>query len=382
MDLNQYVIIIALILAGIILIIYLRSHKKQINISNFIVGITFVLFSQVLTLIASFYENTAEGIILSQFTMVFFSLGVIFVFLHYEILTSSRPNYPILILQCAIVISIFISWSVLPYQYFVMKIPINLDNIYNISFWDMPASTTKFALSFNLFLGLIQFVLSFSHSIRILSRIYKISKNNSVNTERRAMIILLVYRIIFIINLLLPISANRSIIVNNVSTIALMLSIVGLLMLMFNYIVHPDYLYLLPIPIHSIMMYNSTGLLIYDRKVDVEKILKEDVSILMSGTLTAIQMMVHEVLGSGSQLKFIDVGNQKILFSYLPQDKAIIVIIAQQDTKLFKNSIQRFSKNIPEELLNEISGSLIDLNQMQGKIDILVKKNFPFIQFK
>jgi hypothetical protein len=130
------------------------------------------------------------------------------------------------------------------------------------------------------------------------------------------------------------------------------------------------------------MLYNNNGILIYDRKVDVEKIMLQDVSTLMSGTLTAIQMMVHEVLGNGSQLKFIDVGDHKILFASLPQEKAVLAIIAQQDTKLFENSIQRFIKNFPKELLNQIASKFFEAGRIQTTIDSLIMINFPYIQFK
>jgi hypothetical protein len=377
METYQIIIIIAGVLFGLILTIFIRSHKKQVKIFYFIAGMAFILFSLFWNIVGMLIAQTVEGVMISQSSMIFFSLGLIFIFLHYETLASSRPNYTILVLLWICFISILVSWCDLPYQYYIMNVPISIEDVATTPFLTMTPSTSKFALFFNLFFGLAQYILCFVRSLQIVSKIYKESKNSAVNIERWALFILLIYRIVFILNLIVPIAGDIGI----VSNLALVVSIIGLSLLMFNYIVHPDYLYLLPFPIHSIMIYNSTGLLVYDRKVEVEQIV--DQSTLMSGTLTAIQSMVQEVLGSGSQLKFIDAEKYKIIFASLPQDKAIIVIIARQDTKLFENSIQRFTKNIPTSILEKIGGTaILNVEQLEESIDSLIKTNFPYIQFR
>jgi len=166
------------------------------------------------------------------------------------------------------------------------------------------------------------------------------------------------------------------------TSIALVFSLIGLLLIISNFIIHPDYLYLIPFPIFNFMIFNEGGISCYFRKVKSQSELqqKKGVEHLMAGALTALSTMFKEVLGSGANIRYIDADNFIIIVTSLPEKKGIFVVISGGDTALFKKSIIRFTRTWSSKLLAEING-MFDLNEIRPKIDALIKSSFPYIVF-
>jgi hypothetical protein len=166
------------------------------------------------------------------------------------------------------------------------------------------------------------------------------------------------------------------------TSIALVFSLIGLLLIISNYIIHPDYLYSIPFPIFNFMIFNEGGISCYFRKVKtVDEIqLKKDVEHLFAGALNAISTMLREVLGAGANVRYIDADDFIITLTSLPENKGVFIVISRGETALFKKSILRFTLTLPSQLLEEING-MFDLNEIRPKIDKYIKKSFPYITF-
>jgi hypothetical protein len=166
------------------------------------------------------------------------------------------------------------------------------------------------------------------------------------------------------------------------TSIALVFSLIGLLLIISNFIIHPDYLYLIPFPIYSFMVFNKAGISCYFRKVKTLDEVEEGKNIehLMAGALTAVSTMFKEVLGAGANIRYIDADNFIILVTSLPENKGTFIVISRGETALFKKSIIRFTLTWPSELREEIN-EMFDLNEVGPKIDELIKKSFPYVDF-
>lgn len=164
--------------------------------------------------------------------------------------------------------------------------------------------------------------------------------------------------------------------------IALIFSLSGLLLIISNYILHPDYLYLLPFPIYNFMVFNEGGSPCYVRNVEKLDIDKPQANRdhLMAGALTAVSNMFREVLGAGANIRYIDADEFKMIVTSLPEKKGAFIVISRGETALFKSSIKRFIDTWTPQLLKDIN-EVMDLNKLQPRIDKLIKASFPYVVF-
>ncbi len=88
--------------------------------------------------------------------------------------------------------------------------------------------------------------------------------------------------------------------------------------------------------------------------------------------------MFKEVLGAGSNIRYIDADKFIILVTQLPGKKGVLVVISKGQTALFKDSIIRFTRTLTPQFIDEIN-SLIDLNEIRPKIDALIRASFPYL---
>ena len=159
------------------------------------------------------------------------------------------------------------------------------------------------------------------------------------------------------------------------------LIILGLMLFASNYIIHKNYIYRLPFPVHQIMVINKAGILAYSRSVSVISIpdLDDTKEFLVSGLLTAIKGLIAETLGSDTRIKFVDTTKYKIFFSEIPNKGGIITIISSGGTYYLKRSLKLFSLSITPEMYKQIQ----DPDQKESlieSIDCLILNAFPYLE--
>ena len=163
--------------------------------------------------------------------------------------------------------------------------------------------------------------------------------------------------------------------------LGLITAILGVLLLVFNYALHSDYLYFLPFPIHTFMIYNKIGLLCYSRLVKPSDEFNEDKGMLMSGAFSAISAMIQESLGSQAKIQHINAQQYQIFFIPIGNDEGTLVVISYGESGLFKKSLKRFISIFDRGLVEEINYSHSDINALEPKLDKVIQKSYPYVKF-
>jgi hypothetical protein len=366
---NILILSISLTLFLLTFIIFRKSRKYQTNI-NYLMG----------SLVTIAIANTSVGLNLNNLILMmimtsFLPLGILLLFFHYEYISHSRPR--LILLICLLGFYLFlVSFK------FILLSYISLNGIsFDLSYLDLRLYEDMFIYTIfrmsNFFQSVIivaVFLLAFFNVIKEL----KIIKLKAIIIESIGLVFLIIYGFLYLIRDLLFYENYYEIL----TSIALVFSLIGLLLIISNYIMHPDYLYLLPFPIFSFMIFNQGGTACYVRKVkeiDTDKP-QRNLEHLMAGAFTAVSNMFREVLGAGANIRYIDADKFIILVTSLPDKKGVLVVISRGETALFKNSLIRFTRTWTPQLLNEIN-QISDLNELRPKIDVLIKSSFPYVVF-
>lgn len=350
-------------------IIFQKSRKFQTDI-------TYLLLSLVSIAIA----NTAVGLNLGNLILMtimtnFLPLGILFLFFHYEEISHPRPRLSLTIILLGLFVLILFSKLLIPLYMAINGLPFNIDYIDLRLHQDMFISTllriSNLLQSLTIF---IVFLLALFTMIKEL----KIIRTKAIMIESIGLVFLIIYGSSYLIRDIFFYESAYEIF----TSIALVFSLIGLSLIISNFIIHPEYLYSIPFPIFNFMIFNEGGTSCYFRKVETmdEIQLKKDVEHLMAGALNAISTMLREVLGAGANVRYIDADDFIITLTRLPENKGVFIVISRGETALFRKSIIRFTRTLPSELLEEING-MFDLNELRPKIDKLIKKSFPYIAF-
>jgi len=304
-------------------------------------------------------------------------IGFCSIFFHYEKISKDRPRPLfmglILMLYSAVVVFSFISI-------------ISLDAYGSITFDLLSVEITPDFISNHLVLAVSYFggfyslsfliIVIFFRALYVDAKIHMLSKSTPTLIDTFAVALLLAYRVIYLPRLFIS-----SEVWNLISTVALMLSIIGIFMMIGNYIAHPGYVFFLPFPIHNFMLYNSAGILCYSRKVAQIEPEMEQRDLLISGAFTAISALIQETLGSDADIRHINAKVYQIYFNKLPGDSGTLVAISYGNIKLLSDSLKRFVRLLPNDLNEEINKIGIDMAGLEIKIDDLIQKAFPYVQF-
>ncbi|MFX1392436.1 MAG: hypothetical protein ACFFAH_02575 [Promethearchaeota archaeon] len=230
----------------------------------------------------------------------------------------------------------------------------------------------------------IFFLLCMLFIINVVFHTYKLTRERVNLIELIAYFVLLIPPIIT--NIQYSLALLNIIALESINTIALIVSflavMISLIIILINFMVHNDYFYRLPFPIHQIMVINKGGILAYIRRVSPSflKDFSESKELIMSGFIKALSSMVQEVLGAKSQLKYIDTGGYQIFFSQLPENNGIITIITSGGNNVLQKSLDRFANSISTDLLNEIHKPEVYSENIQKQIDDLVIQAFPYLK--
>jgi len=350
------------------IIIWVKSHKIRVDITYIILSLIFFAAGNALTLFGDLTLFVIGQVVLSG--------GFFFVFVHYDGISSQRPKLRhiavLATLQAGIVMETIFLFA------YVARANVNLATLTFIA--NDPSATADMTvyliLLFNSLLSSGLCLFSIGRAIVVMGSVFRFTKAPAARNEIIALILIFVYRVVFESRLFMPPTQYQTPI-----TLALLLAIVGVIILILNYLLHPDYLYLIPVPIHSFMIYNNTGLLSYSRSVQTDTKRGDTQFILISGALTAIFSLIKETLGQGARIKFIDAQQFRIFFNPLPRDQGTFVVIAYGATVFFSKSLDRFVQSIPISLMEQINHTNVDLEAVKPEFDLLVKTLFPYVTF-
>ncbi|TXT56204.1 MAG: membrane protein of unknown function [Promethearchaeota archaeon] len=366
---NVLVLSISFTLLLLTSIIYHKSRRYHTDIK-------FLMISLLSITIA----NTSVGVNINNifFTPLFssfLSLGILFLFFHYESISHPRPRLTVLI----VLIGLFIFLLSLK---FMLPLYMNLKGIsLEGSYQDLRSNDDIFIYTIFRMSNFTQsviictvFLLAFYNVIKEL----RLFKSKEILIEAIGLLLLNIYGFLYLIRDLFLYETYYEFL----TSLALIFSLIGLVLIISNFIIHPDYLYLLPFPIFSFMIFNEGGSLCYVRKVKKldSDTRQQDLEHLMAGAFTAVSNMFKEVLGTGANIRYIDADTFKILVTALPKKKGVLVVISRGETALFKNSIKRFTRTWSPQLLKEVN-EIVDLNELRPKIDVLIKSSFPYVVF-
>jgi len=339
-------IIINIILLLLFIVFIFKGKQRQRKAP-------FITFSFLFAMIGNTLASLSLDYNLFFFLGIFLvSVSFLFIFLHYEMISREIPH--IFINSFLMGLNIAIFTLIITYSIY------NLDGL----------------LIYRIIRPLCSLccITAIIRSMFIIYKVHSLAKITATKIELCAIGFLFIYRFVFLIRDFFGIFGSLLL-----SGIGLIFSILGILFLLINYIIHPDYIYRLPFPIHSFMLYNEGGLLIYRKRVHIEVFKDEFQEILIAGAFTAISTLIQETLGTGAKLKQINAEQYQIYFINLPRKKGTLTIISLGSTHFFKKSLKRFANAIPDTLLEKINIIGINLKAIEPKIDLILSNSFPYI---
>lgn len=351
----EFFYIVIIIIIVLLAAFFYQGRRRQRNAPYISLAIILGLVGQTLF----FFPAPLLQIGFALITWCFISI-----YLHFESLASLRPNQWFF----GIVVGFGIASTIFSFL-FLFQLDIDTEAI----------------LLVQRFIGSIASILAMARSLQIVISIHKQASRKETKIELIGVSLLLTYRITFFVFVCMMIAALSVdmtpflFIQDFLVTTSLGLVIVGLFLVILNYTFHPDYIYRLPFPVHSFMIYNEAGISLYNRRVQAQ--MEDDYQdMLMSGALTAISQLVQETLGSGARLRHVDADNYKIFLESIGEGKGTLVVIATGGTAAFRRSLQRFIRTIPDSIINALNDLDFDVAGKQKTIDELLFTSFPYLE--
>ncbi len=230
-------------------------------------------------------------------------------------------------------------------------------------------------------------ILSFSTAWKILRRTHFVVQEYSTRLEFIAINVILIGNLTFFVEDILATVSLRYTVIPEVLRhylflLANIISIIGLLILIGNYVLHPDYIFRIPIPIHAILMYNKHGILTYHRNVKSPTVSAQHFRAeLFSGIISSIKTMFDQMIGIKLAVTSIVAENYRIILQSLPSNVGTIVLITSGESTLLQQSLDRFITMIDDKTLKMIERDVIKAKEISAVLDPLVIKAFPYLTF-
>ena len=357
--------LITILVLSVLLLIFINHKLKKKNIPpHLLISLILSLLSQASYMIvfSLSLQGDQPSTNLKYLSDIFLILVFYSLYLHYESLSSIRPSF----WRHLIVYGLAISCITILLLSIVGFIP------------DKNSAEILIHLTSSIF-G----VASILYPLHITLRTHRLTNKRATHIELISIFLFLLTGVLYVGEGLIRLFENVSLnyIFDFIEDVSSLLFIIALVLLMVNYLIHSDYIYQLPFPIHQIMIINKGGTLIYNRKVSIVTIpnLSFEKEILMGGFISAIFNVVKETLGSFTQIKYIDTGKYKIYFSQIPGNNGIVSLIASGGNLLIQKSLERFAKSIGSDIINRFSTSGEIGNELIKKIDSFLLKEFSFL---
>ena len=158
--------------------------------------------------------------------------------------------------------------------------------------------------------------------------------------------------------------------------------VLSLLVLIGNYILHPEYLFRIPTPIHSVLIYNQHGILAYHRNVKtpltpVHHLRAE----LFSAILSSIKSVFDQMIGADLEVTSIVAQRYRIILQSLPDESGTVVLISSGESLLLFNSLRRFINLLDDDMIKSLKKEYIKPQEITTRLDPVVMKAFPYLTF-
>lgn len=340
----------------LILFVY-RSYKSNVNIKYLALTVVFAISGQILTIF--------DNYLISICGVFLYNLGFFFFFLHFDALSSLTPSYPLFT-----TLIVFHSVTLGVVLLSLLGLLKNLTTAFLV---------TRLITSTSSLIALIAVTV-------IVYQVHQVAKERATGWALVGVIFLVLCRMIFlgrdITDLFVGLLADYPDIYSIITTTAVVIATIGLIIILMNHIISPDYLYKLPFPIRAVMLYNSKGLTVYSKQTVSDYFPYPMEELLVTGALTAISNLISETLGAGASLRHINAEKYHIFFVDLPNRQGTLVVIAMGSTYYFKQSLERFAKKIPHELLFKVNETKVDVKGIREEINKLLINTFPYLSFE
>ena len=338
------------ILVLMFIVFIYRGIKRKLFAPFLTTALIVVLIGNIIVVLANDMKINLFGIFL-------ISIGFLFIYLHFEALINSRPNR--------------LSFTIL------LGLNSMLFIITLIKSFDLLSDDQSFSICRKI--SSVGAVIAFSRVLFIEIKVNRNAKIKETKIEFIAMLLFLIYAILFFIR---DFFIQENMLYSLFSQVALILSSLGSILMILNYVLHPNYIYYLPFPIHSIILYNKDGIISYSRNLHSVGLLQKFPEIVLSGTFSAISVLIKETLGSGAKIQKINADQYQIYFINLPKENMTFAVIALGNTYFFQKSLKKFSKLIPHETLKRMNEPGVNLLELRPEIDKYLLSAFPYIRIK
>ncbi len=366
MAFDPFIIVsLAITICLIVMFVWYLSRQAKYQISN-----TYLTLTVLFTGIGNLPYAIGLDIPFQEVGLSLMILGFLTFYLYFQSLLRARPSFlGYSVIVGLLAINTFLTFIVI--QILLAPNPLNGDTNELVWYKLMPLNQQIWSLS-----GVFVFIQPLiSHS-----SLYRKTHYKPLLIETGAVLVLLAGRIsMFIRDFILswydPFYAFFG-------ALGLILTVAGLIVLLGNYIKNPQYVYLLPQPLRSIMIYNSAGLMIYGKRLLVTDYSREEESqdMLITGAFQAVASLVKETLGAKADLSRIDAGDYQVLLTALPNNVGKVAVISKGVSQALIKLIARFVARLPKEVLDMLQQTGFETTGIQKVLDQCVTSAFPYVQ--
>ena len=144
------------------------------------------------------------------------------------------------------------------------------------------------------------------------------------------------------------------------------------------FLLNPFYVYLLPAKINKILIFNSSGLLLYSVSIGREQGTIGPQDILVTGVVTALKSLISETTGAKTDLRKVSFRDKKMIVVE-NQDRSIAtLIISDSDAWILQTAAKHFTENFCEMFKTAIKDFDGNVAQFK-KASNIVRQVFPFV---
>jgi hypothetical protein len=364
-------VLVPLILAPLIisplLAVYYYQYRKYQRHTPYLLLEFLTMFLASVFAGASFLfdENPFQGGPVSLTAELAVFLMPFFFYMHYQSLVSVRP--PLKRFAVFLVITVF-------------PIALHVPEYFGLLDRTDPGFSIYY-LSIAI-LQLVQATLLYSYCVKIAYRNYTINRSSTTRLELLAIFFLLIGFVGIAFEFIFEYGGVKSdIMLFLISTIPSLLGLAGFLLFLINYFRNPDYLYSVPVEIHSIVFYNPVGIPLYKKRFESETRVSET---LFTGAFTAIAAVLKEAINENVQLRHINLGLHNVFFGHV-KELGTLALICDEGSSFFITSIDRFIASLPERLhalLSNASKITKITIELTSEMDKHLLTMFPFLKIK
>jgi len=144
------------------------------------------------------------------------------------------------------------------------------------------------------------------------------------------------------------------------------------------FLLNPFYVYLLPAKINKILIFNSSGLLLYSVSIGRERDTIAQQDILVTGVVTALKSLISETTGAKTDLRKVSFRDKKMIVVENEDRSIATLIISDSDAWILQTAAKHFTENFCEMFKEAISDFDGNVAQFRKANDI-VRQVFPFV---